>query len=42
MTITPHDFHIADWEMTITPHNFQHMTSLWFDGVPISLGDKFG
>ena len=42
MTITPYDFHIADWEMTITPHNFHHMTSLWFDGVPISLEDEFG
>ena len=39
---TTHTFHIAGWEITITPHNFHHMTSLWFDGVPISLEDESG
>ena len=34
-----HTFHIANWETTITPHDFHHMTSLWFDRVPISLED---
>jgi len=39
---TTHTFHIANREMTITPHDFYYMTTLWFDGVPISLKDESG
>uniref|UniRef100_A0A7N2L9M4 Aminotransferase-like plant mobile domain-containing protein n=1 Tax=Quercus lobata TaxID=97700 RepID=A0A7N2L9M4_QUELO len=39
---TTHTFHIIGWEMIITPLNFHCMTSLRFDGAPISLEDKSG
>ena len=36
---TTNTVHIAGREMTNTLHDFHYMTTLWFDGVPISLED---